>query len=67
MMVYKQRFVEDDLTAQEDLKKIKREKRFDFDITRLKEFSKCVKEQDLGYSIDNGNMIIGIVYKEVEE
>lgn len=60
-------FTEDDIIANEDLKEIKKEKKFDFAIMRFKEFGLCVKEQDLGCSVEDGNMIIDIVCKELEE
>jgi len=39
--------------------------RIDFAITRLKEFSLCAKEQNIKYSMEDGNKILGIVCEEV--
>jgi len=41
--------------------------KIDFAITRLKEFSLCVKEQNIKYSMEDGNDILGIVCEELEE
>ena len=41
--------------------------KIDFAIIRLKEFSLCAKYQNIKYSIEDGNIILGIIYDEVEE
>ena len=41
--------------------------KINFAIMRLKEFSLCAKYQNIKYSIDDGNIILGIVCEEVED
>jgi len=41
--------------------------KIDFAIKRLKEFSLCGEYQNIKYSIDDGNIILEIVFDEVEE